>query len=233
MKVNILIIISLFAIKGFCQDTILFKNKNLIIYKKRASFKGKELYNGEREKEKFIKQEKMDGCPVEYEFYYNPLSLIGNYYSYESGHSERAACGPLGNSVSVQTIDLKTNKAISLSDIFTEESILRALKEDVWVRKMEKETKKNFQPIASFKVFLDTLNSLGWAKFKSNSFAILDYNKKNGKVAVRFVGTEYMGFDHNKYFQLGLWLKPKKQYKRLFKNKIHFRMGDYKSRLKK
>ncbi|WP_400073517.1 hypothetical protein [Zobellia russellii] len=234
MKINIIIIISLLSIKGFCQkDTTLFKKQELIINKKSAFFKGKEIYNAERDLKELTEQEKTDECIVNYEFYNNPLSLVGTYYSYESGEGGVIACGVPSNTLNVLTIDLDNNKAISLSDIFLEESIIKALKDDNWVKKNMDERKIDFQSINSFEVFMDTINSLGYAKFKSNSFAVLGYNKKNGYVSVRLVGEEYMGFNHNKHLQLGLWVKPKESYKELFKNKIHFTIGDYKSGLKK
>lgn len=233
MRTSIFIIICLLSIKGFCQkETTLFKNNDLVIYKKSAYFKDKELYNAGKDVQKLIESEKTDECSVDYEFYYNPLSLVGNYYSYESGEGGIIACGAPSNSLSIQTINLDDNKTVSLSDIFTEQSILKALKEDIWIKKMEEELKTDFQSINSFEVFLDTINSLNFVKFKSSSFAILDFDRKNGNVAVRFVGAEYMGYNHNKYLQLGLWLEPKQSFKQLLKNEIYFTLGDYKNGVK-
>ncbi|MDB4181089.1 hypothetical protein N9611_02440 [Flavobacteriaceae bacterium] len=235
MKINILIIISLLSIKGFCQkDTILFKNQDLIIYKKSAFFKGTEIYNAKRDLKELIAQEKTPDCNVYYDFYYNPLSLVGNYYSYESGEGGEIACGSGGSSVNVHTIDLNNNKIVSLLDIFSEESILKALKSDSWIKKKMEERKIDFQTIKSFKTFLDTINnSLDYVKFKQNSFAIIGYDKKSKRVAVRFVGEEYVGFNHHKHLQLGLWIDPKETKRELFENKISFMMGDYKNGLKK
>lgn len=232
MKIIILIIFCLLSTKGVGQNDTLFKNQELIIYQKSAYYKGKEIYNAERNLKELTEQEKTDECKVDYEFYNNPLSLVGKYYSYESGEGGIFACGVPGNSLMIQTINLNNNKKISLVDIFSEQSVLKALKQDIWIKKNMEDRKIDFQSITSFEVLLDTINSLGYAKFSPSSFAILDYDKKNRKVSVRFVGEEYMGFNHNKHLQLGLWLEPKESYKQLFQNKIYFKIGEFKNGLK-
>ena len=138
-----------------------------------------------------------------------------------------------GNLLRIHTINLDSNKAVSLSDLFSEKNILKAFKDDGWIKKNMEERKIDIQSITSFKVFLDTINSIHYARFKSNSFAILGYDRKKEKVSVRFMGEEYMGFNHNKHLQFGLWIEPKEMYKELFRNKIQFVIGDYKNGLKK
>lgn len=234
MKISLFFIICLLSVKGICQkDTSLFKNQEITIYKDSAYYKGTELYNTAKDLKKLTKQEETDECKVSYTFYNNPLSLVGDYYSYESGEGGITACGPPGSSVEVQTINLSNNQPISLVDIFTEKSVLKALKNDTWIKKITEEHKIDLNAINSFKTFIDALNSLGYTKFSPKSFAILAYNKENKNVSVRFVAQEYVGFNHYKHLQLGLLLKPKKSYSKLFKNKIYFTLGNYKNGLKK
>ncbi|WP_106793887.1 hypothetical protein [Aquimarina sp. Aq78] len=233
MRILILIILCLLSVKGVSQKKIIFEKQELIIYKKSAYHKGKEIYNAERELKILTEKEKTDECDVDYEFYYNPLSLVGNYYSYESGEGGVLACGVPGSSLNIQTINLDNNKKTSLSDMFLEESILKALKKDSWIKKNMENSKIDFQSINSFEVFLDIINSLGYVKFNSNSFAILEYDEKYGNVSVRLVGKKNMGFNHTEHLQLGLSIEPKESYKHLFQNNIHFKIGDYKSGLKK
>lgn len=232
MKISLFFIICLLSAKGICQkDTSLFKNQEITIYKDSAYYKGTELYNTVKDLKELTKQEETDECKVNYTFYKNPLSLVGHYYSYESGEAGTIACGPPGSSLAVQTINLNNKQPIALVDIFTEKSILKALKNDTWVKKITEEHKIDLNAISSFKTILVTLNSLGYTKFSPNSFALLNYNKKTKNASVRFVGQEYMGFNHYKHLQLGLLLEPKKAYSKLFKNKIYFTLGDYKNGL--
>lgn len=58
------------------------------------------------------------------------LSLVGNYYSYEAGEGGIIGCGVPGNSLSVRTVDVCSGKEVSLTQIFTEKSILKAMKSD-------------------------------------------------------------------------------------------------------
>ncbi|MBQ4915471.1 hypothetical protein J8L85_13535 [Maribacter sp. MMG018] len=231
MRILALIILCLLCTKGFSQKDTLFENQELIIRKKSAYYKGNEIYNADRELENLIKKEKTDECGVSYRFYYNPLSLVGNYYSYESGEGGVLACGVPGSSLSVQTINLENNKKTSISDLFLEESILKALKNDSWIKRNMEENKIDFHLINSVKAFFDRINSLGDVRFNLNSFAILEYDKKYGKVSVRLVGTEYMGYNHSRHLQLGLLLEPKEPYKHLFQNNMYFTVGDFNSGL--
>ena len=205
----------------------------MIIYTKSAFYKGKEIYNAASDLKDLTKREKTDECSVNYEFYYNPLSLVGNYYSFESGEGGIIACGVPSNSLAIKTIDLDTNLAISLSDIFPEESIVKALKSDSWVKTQMDQSKIDLASIHIFDAILDTINSIGYASFKPNSFALLGYDKKTKKALVRLVGEEYMGFNHTKHLQLGLQIDPKKSYRQLLKNKVYFTIDTYNNGLKK
>jgi len=66
-------------------DSLLFEKNMFKIYRASAIFKGDTIYDAKRDLNKFIQQEDTIECKLNYMFYYNPLSLIGEYYSYESG----------------------------------------------------------------------------------------------------------------------------------------------------
>lgn len=127
------------------QDSLLFRNDSVSLYKAGASYNGNILYDADKDLKEFIKKEEDEDCKVDYSFYYNPLSLIGNYYSYESGEGGIIACGVPSNTLSVQTVDLRSGKEISLTHLFTEESILAALKADQWINKIGKEIDVDFR----------------------------------------------------------------------------------------
>ena len=120
-----------------------------------------------------------------------------------------------------------------MSDIFLEESIVKALKADSWVKTQMDQSKIDLASIHTFDAILDTINNVGYASFKPNSFALLGYDKKTKKALVRLVGEEYMGFNHTKHLQLGLQIDPKKTYRQLLKNKVYFTIDTYNNGLKK
>ncbi|GAA0412092.1 hypothetical protein GCM10009133_20590 [Cocleimonas flava] len=213
------------------QSTLLFKNKDVSIYKDRAYYNGIALYDAAKDLERLTLQEATDDCPVNYTYYYHPLSLVGNYYSYESGEFGVLACGTPGGSSKIVTINLADYKDVSLTDIFTQESILKALSEDQWVKKILKETKNNFEPILSFDAFIESINTLSNDRFSPNSFAVLNYDKKNNKAAVRLVGQRYMGYNHFKHVELGLLLEPKDPFKYDLENSTYFTLHAFKNNL--
>lgn len=235
MKPNRYLIIFLFLIggKAFSQeDNLLYQKDSLKIYKSLAVFKGKEIYNAEKELQSLREnEEESDNCSVDYTYYYNPLSLVGNYYSYEAGEGGIIACGVPGNMLLIKTINLTTSKEVSLRDVFTEMSILQALKSDKWVQQIQNKINTDFSKLNSFTDVLKAINELDYVKFKPNSFTVLKYDANNGNVLVRFVGKEYMGFNHHRHLQLGLNLKPKQEFKHLFKTKTKFTLGEFKNGL--
>ncbi len=121
-------------------DSVLYKRSDgLVVSELKASYKGKEIYNAAKDKAKFIQEnESADGCSVIVEVYIVPLSLVDNYFSYQYYFGSEAACGHYGNDFAVETIDLSTLERVSLSDLFTEASIVSALKRDSWVLRVLK-----------------------------------------------------------------------------------------------
>ncbi len=229
----IIIIITITMIsKVFSQnDSLLFGNNTVQIYKSRALFMNNTIYDAVNDFERLREMEETDECKVDYSFYYNPLSLVGEYYSYEFGEGGILACGVPGNSLGIKTIDLNSRRKISLNEIFTEESIVKALKSDKWIQKIAKERDVDFSGYNTLKEYIDAINQLGYAEFNSSGFTILGYSEEKNEVAIRFVGEAYMGFNHNQHLQLGLLLIPKTNFKDKLLNKTEFVLNDFENGL--
>lgn len=220
------------APKAFSQSPdLLFSNDLIQIYKSRALAMDETIYDATTDFEKLRETEETDECKVDYSFYYNPLSLVGAYYSYEFGEGGVVACGVPGSSLGIRTIDLKSKKETALTDIFEEKSILNALKSDKWIQGIGKENHIDFSGYHNLKDLITAINKLGYAEFKPSSFAILRYSEEKNEVAVRFVGKAYVGFNHNQHLQLGLTLVPKPNFKDELLNKTEFVLGKFKNGL--
>lgn len=208
----------------------LYQNNGVEIYSNSAFYNGKEIYNADKQSQDFLAKELTDtpDCNSHYQFYYHPLSLVGNYYSYEFGQFGESACGVPGNSLSVQTIDLTASEKIPLTTLFSEESILSALKSDLWIINRGTEANLDFDAIDNFSDFIKQLNTLLIPDaFTTNSFAVVSYSAAKKQAAVRLVGKEYMGFNHQRHIQLGLWLTPTPEFAPLLQNKFHFKLGEF------
>jgi len=231
MKTKVKYIVITFIVivsKAFSQNSdLLFSNDTIQIYKSSAFVMSDTIYDATADFEKIRNMEETDECKVDYSFFYNPLSLVGAYYSYEYGEGGTLACGVPGNSVGIRTIDLNTKKEISLTDIFEEKSILKALKSDKWVQRIGKEGKLDFSAYTSLIELLTAINRLNHAKFAPSGFAILKYSEEKNEVAVRFVGQAYMGYNHNQHLQLGLILIPKPNLKDRLLNETKFMLGEF------
>jgi hypothetical protein len=214
----------------FCQnESILFESNDLRIYADRAYFGDHELYNAETDINELKKREETEECKVDYTIYYNPLSLVGNYYSYEFGEGGIIACGVPGSSVSVQTMDISNNNKVSLVDLFFEKEIVQALQQDPWIRSIC--DTDSLEKIHSFKVLLDFIYESSQIQFSTYSFAFLNYDDRKNLLAVRFVGSEYLGYNHYSHFQLGLLLKPKESFRNMLLTQSEFFIGKFKNGL--
>ncbi|MGJ8660237.1 MAG: hypothetical protein ACSHWV_10320 [Cellulophaga fucicola] len=227
-------IVSLSAQKISAQvDSVLFEVNNFKITTKKATVMGAVLYDTKIDSINFFTKNKLESnkCEVFYYSYYNPLSLVGPFYSYEYGVNSREACGPMGNSLGVVTLDLRTMQNVTLQDIFTKESLLKALKNDSWIKELAQLNNITISEIKTYKAFLYFLSEAASMQFLTHSFTVLDYNSATNEAQVRFVAQEYIGYDHNKHFQLGLTLEPKEDLKEVFKSQIDFKLGAYKNGL--
>jgi len=234
-KHSILLFICMITSYGYSQQvSLLYTDNKIEIYNSKALFEGKEIYNAETRLLQLLKEEDTIACKFDYSFYYNPLSLIGKYYSYEAGESGSYGCGSPSNFLAIHTINLSTGATISLSDIFTEESIRKALKDDNWVKKSVKESGVILDSVSSFASALDVLSSVSDdVKFTPGGFAIYRYDKEKKIAAVRVVGVQYLGYDHYQYLQLGFWLRPTPEFNEELQHKTRFTLGKYKNGLVK
>lgn len=218
-------------------DSLIYKNSHsMSIYKSKAIYKGKEIFNSKSDEAQFLKDnEEVDNCSVVVDIYRNPLSLIDNYFSYEYYFGSEAACGKYGNDTKVETIDLKTFEKVSLSDLFTEKSIVRALKNDSWVLRTftEMSLVKELDSVNSFNKMLELLNDIEYdVRFHKQGFVVVDNKMKDGKIGVRFVGSQPISVSyHRKHLQLGLMLVPKSDFKDKLLNKTEFVLGQFRNGL--
>jgi len=238
-----LIIVFIFTINlTFGQiDSLIYQNEDgLTIYNSKAFYKAKEIYNSKKDKaEFFAKNEEIDGCSVIVDIYRNPLSLTDKYFSYEYYFGSEATCGKYGNDIEVETINLHTYKKISLSDLFTEKSIVKALKNDNWVLKLVNELSltKELDSVNSFNEMLEFLNNLGYdydIKFHKSGFCLVSEKMTGGKIGIRLIGSQPLSVSYHRIpLQLGLMLVPKPDFKDKLLNKTEFVLGKFKNGLTK
>ena len=234
LKYTFIAITIIIGSKGFSQDNSpLFSNSSIKIYKSKVLFMNSIIYDANVDFEKLRQKEETDECKVHYSYYYNPLSLVGEYYSYEFGEGGVFGCGVPGSSLGVRTIDLNSNAEISLTDIFEEKSILQALKSDKWIQRIGKEMNVDVSKHNNLGELIDSINKFGYAHFNPSSFTILEYSEEKNEVVVRFVGVNYMGFNHNRHLQLGIRLVPKLNFKDKLLNENGFILGRFENGLPK
>ena len=235
-SVPLSVIIFFFLNLGFSQNTdaLLFKKAKSEVYKNKLLIDTLEVYNTQTDYDDFMKGEAMPNseCNANYSSYYNPLSLVGALYSYEWGYFEEAACGPSGNSLGVNTISLSTNKKVSILEIVEEKDIVAAFKTDDWVQRIYKDATSTINDFETLQEFIDFFSrDLMGPRFTTSSFCVLGFTE--GIVKIRFVGSEYMGYDHNQYLQLGFELAVKKDALQLFMESDNFYLGKFENRLTK
>lgn len=206
---------------------LLFRTDSVEIYKSAAIFMGKVIYNANDDLKRLVTEEETEACKVDYAFRYNPLSLIGNYYSYEAWEGGTVACGVPGSTFAIQTIDLRNGNSISLTQLFTKESIFEAIRSDKWIREIGEEANVDMNALNNLDDLIKIIYRLRNVKFTASSFAILEYAKTKGMVAVRFVGREYVGFGHHKHLQLGLLVRPTAKFREELEGRTYFFLGEY------
>lgn len=238
--INYLLLLLLVGITPLCaqlkntpQDSLLFEQNNFKITTTKASYQDVVIYDTKIDSRNFFTNNITEPteCEVFYASYYHPLSLVGPYYSYEYGEATQEACGPMGNRLGITTVDVRTQQKVPLQDLFTEKSVLKALKNDSWIKELAQLNNIQISKIKTYKAFLYFLSETASMQFLTPSFTVLDYNSATNTAQVRFVAQEYTGYDHHKHFQLGLTLRPKKHLKAIFKNQLAFTLGAYKNGL--
>ena len=92
-------------------------------------------------------------------------------------------------------------------------------------------SKQDLNAIKTFAEMLAFLELGHGTKFSADSFCILGF--ENGKAKVRFVGVEYMGYNHYKHLQLGFELPVKTKVLQLFEAEENFYLGRFLNNLSK
>ncbi len=221
-------------------DALLFQKGDFKIYTNKAGHPENVLYNTWDDVKGLMTTNSGNGvdCSLGIKIGYNPLSLVGNYYSYERNLFDPGATGDCyrnpSSEAEVNTVDIVTGKKTSLLELVDEESLVIALKNDLWVQDMygtmdvvELDGKKTFQEILSL------INSnMGFGiKFEPDSFALLSYDPETKLLAIRLIGIKYMGYDHSRHIQLGLYVRPKDYLKRELEKEEGFFLGKFKNGL--
>ncbi len=212
----------------------LYSKDDFDIYKSRATYKTLELYNTEKDHEVFMDRELApdSDCRVFFESYYNPLSLIGTYYSYEYGEASESACGPMGSGLGVVTVNIETGRQASLLTFFNENDLVKAFKNDGWIKQREKNGRIQLEKIQDLDDIIDSFKSdVADVVFTPYSFCIIGI--EDGVAKVRFVGRQAMGWNHHRHLQLGFELPVKKEALRFFTEPNNFFLGNFKSGLEK
>lgn len=225
----LLIVWSQQALAQRTTSAMLFQKNDLTIYPHKAQYRGAELYNGEKDLDKLKQSEDAVQCPLSYTYYYNPLSLVGDYFGYERGEYGQFACGPPTNFLAVQTVQLKTRSTITLTDLFDEKEIADALRKDKWI--LEQMDQETIVRAISLHDLLQRINSIATTSFKETSFAISSYDKKTKLAAVRLVSSTYVGFDHYYYVQIELRMRPLEQKLKAFEAEWNFYLSEFKNGL--
>ncbi|NOQ73492.1 MAG: hypothetical protein GQ574_15915 [Crocinitomix sp.] len=185
----------------------IYDKKELLIFDNKAFYKGEKLYDGTEDLLALIEAEYSEDCPVDYMYDYNPLSLVGDFLSYELNEYGSIACGYSGQSVAVNTINYKTKKAVAIDDVFTTESILTALKNDSWIlgqAEMYEEDLGSYDSIDELLSFVEDLH----VDIEKENFTIKKFKDGGNLVEVQLVGFKTNPSMPIEKVVLGLTLEP-------------------------
>jgi hypothetical protein len=211
--------------------TPIFSKDDFLVYTNRAKYKDRDWYNSNTDYDVFMSKEAMvdTECQANQSSNYNPLSLIGNFYSYEYIQTSESACGPMGSSLGVRTIDYTTGAEVTIQDFFNEVDFVTAFKKDRWVVNHATEFKVDINTIKTFDDIFSFFNGDAAYSALPTSFSFVSF--KNGLAKIRFFGVEYLGYNHSRHLQLGFEIKVKKEMLLLFEDSSNFYLGRYKNSL--
>lgn len=217
-------------------DSILYKNDDLKIFKSKALYKDILIYNNNKDYRELKKNE--GDCAEGTQFIYTPLSLIGEYYSFEKATIDYGGSGGCYRSPSsyakIVSLNLNTKDTLSVLDLVEETSLLKALKQDPWIQNQENIDFKALQSSQTLDTILKIINestSEYGEMFSKNSFAVAGYNSENQKLYIRLIKLNYMGYNHFKFLQLGLMVSPLEKTKERLKRRNNFYMGAFEGQL--
>ncbi|WP_430907660.1 SecDF P1 head subdomain-containing protein [Maribacter sp. 2-571] len=210
----------------------LFEKDGFSVFTDRALGNDRTIYDAKSEHEAFIKKEAAPGsdCPLEFSAEYRPLSLIGSSYSYEFSSVSASACGHAGVLAGVKTVAVHSGEEVSILKYFTEQAVVSAFKKDAWVVQRAKENHLNVNTITSFADVLEFFGPEHGIVFSPSGFCIVAYGNKMAKV--RFVGSEYLGWNHQGHLQLGFELQIRPEVQSEFEASDNFFLGRFRNTLK-
>ena len=182
-----------------------------------ASVGGRRIYDAAKDLSERLASEE-PSCALDWRVQYSPLSLTGDLLTYEKVESGQLACGPPGSSGEVRAVHLRTLEPADLREFVDERSLVEALRRDSWIRRRggseagapysrylreldAAQTIEELTPVLSRRLGLDA--SKLWSRF-----CVLGYDAATGTVRFRLVATTHGGFDHSRYVQLGLVVRP-------------------------
>lgn len=203
------------------------EGNSLVLSYGSARYGEKYVYSLEKRYVQLVQDESVD-CPIDWRIHYAPLSLVGSVFSYEENSDGSSACGPMGLYDMVAVVDLATGKPVKVTELLEEGSLLAALKVDRFLRAQgENQADAEY---AAFVTALDgarTLEELSGAlaqKFAFRleetlkRFAFFDYDAGRDLVATRLAILDSGMPTMQKYAQVGVLVRPKKDKKALFVN---------------
>lgn len=192
-----------------------------------------ELYSAIADHDGFVKRESNPDakCPPVYTGYYNPLSLVGKYYSYEYGNKAAASCVRLGSTVGVKTIDIVSGEEVSLLAFFEEADIVTAFKKEDWVQQMATSAQMDLSKIETFQEVLDFNSGSSAMSFGASAFCIVGFQE--GIAKVKFVGRGYVGGNSYLHAPMNFELPVKQDALEWFENESNFYLGTYNNGLLK
>jgi hypothetical protein len=211
------------------KDSTLFQNKEIRIFRNTAFYTDQVLYDATSERNKLMADEP---CAKLTRIIYTPLSMTGDVYAYEKAVIEEGSieCGSPASNAEIIVINVVTQKPASILDLADEASLLSALKNDAWVKKLAipAEVMAACTSLNKLITAINEYSSDGSGNnFTPQQFAVSSYDAKTNKLAIRLIKKEYFGFNHYKFLQLGLWVTPNEDFAKL-KTREGFYMGKFK-----
>ena len=217
-------------------DSLLYKNDVVKIFKSKAIYQDQIIYDTSIDFQKLKKNE--GNCAEGTQYINTPLSLIGEYYSYEKATIDFGGSGdcsrPPSSYAKIISLNLYTKDTLSILDLVEEASLLKALKQDPWVQNQENIDFKVLQSSQTLDTILKIINentSEYEEMFTNNSFAVAGYNSTNQKLNIRLMKLIYIGYNHFKFVQLGLMVSPLEKIKESLKQPGNFYMGTFQGQL--
>ncbi|PVW14781.1 hypothetical protein [Marixanthomonas spongiae] len=239
MKQKLLFIFSVFlsCILSYAQevndDGLLYHNGLLSLTYTKAIYKNDTIYNAHKEEQKVLKdggaQELLkEGVKPYVNIKYVPISLIGNILSYERMQDDYWG-GVIGISSAISVINVATQEPYSVLNIVEEASLLKAIKNDTYVTNSSGVDSTKLQQAKTFEDVLTLLNDqlqYPSTHFTLYSYAILDYNKTENKLALRLIRKK--SYSHlPSFLQLGIKVTPNKEFAEKLKQNNNFYMGTF------